>query len=310
MKVSYHIPLLLLFSGFILLGSYPSRYLLPNPSGADRDTIITTPNGMKLHVLAGTFAPYANHEVYIEVREFFETCELFGIDMHMLSLEGNYLVSDGMIFLAARKEGKTVEPKKSIEVWMPSQKIDTTMRVYTPQKTAENRTVWKKEPLPVDYHINRNRYYSFNIAHSGWYSMQKPVATDVAEMFIVNPKNKKEKKTKFLVKNKSYPHPMLRVIYADMNTYFELPEGKDGNFCLARYNTPENTILVSKVNTPENKTWYFAKRLSELEKKGGVYLINTEDYIVRKKNTGRQAPAGNAPTTDELLNSLCQRIFK
>lgn len=279
-------------------------------TGEDRDTVISTANGVKLHVSAGTFSPYSIHEIHVEVIEYLQVCELFGIDMHMLSKEGEYLMSDGIIFVSARKEGKTIEPKKPIDVWMPVRQLDTTMRIYSPEKSEDDRIVWKKLPNEVDYHIQRNRYYGFQIAQSGWYSIQKPVDKTVAEMFIASPKNQKDKKTRYVLKNKTYTHPMVRVIYADMNTYFELPEGEDGTFCLAKFNTPENTIIVSKVVTPENKTWYFAKRLSELEKKRGVYWINKEDYIVRKKNIGRSTRSGLAPSTDELLNSLCQRIFK
>ena len=310
MKFSTVLCLLFSLFGLALVGFSPSLFVLQDGRSADRDTTIISPNGILLHISAGTFAPYSNAEVFVEIREYLETCELFGIDMHMLSKEGEYLVSDGMIFLSARKEGKTVEPKKPIEIWMPSSRIDTTMRRYAPERSEDNRVIWRKLPISIEYHINRTRYYSYTINQSGWYSVQKPVAKEVAEMFVVNPKNKKDKKTKFLVKNKSYEHPMLRVIYLDMNTYFELPEGEDGTFCLAKYNTPENTILISKVITPENKTWYFAKRLSEFEKKRGVYLINKEDYIVRRKNTERPVRTGNAPPTDELLNSLCQRLFK
>jgi hypothetical protein len=196
---------------------------------------------------------------------------------------------------------------------MPTTKTDTTMRIYTTQKTEDGKILWKKVKADVDYHVNKIRYYSYVISEPGWYNIQKPVEKDVAGMFMVNAKEKKKPKDKYRIKNSSHAHPFLRVVYADVRTYYELPEGQDGSFCMAKYNTPQNTILISKVITPENKTWYFAKRLSELQYKRGYYIITPEDYIVRRPATPKGntlATASNALPMDDLLKVLCQKMFK
>lgn len=300
--------LVYLFSGF----QFTHEIIPQSLSPGDKDTTIIAANGTKLFISAGTFAPYNTKEVHVEIKEYLDRCDLFGLDIHMQSVDGEYLLSDGMMYIAARKEGKNVGFQKPIEVWMPTSKTDTTMRVYTTQKSADGKVLWKKVNSDVDYHVNKIRYYSYTVSEPGWYNVQKPVEKDVAELFMVAETDKSKLKNKYRIKNKSHAHPLLRVIYADVRTYYELPEGKDGSYCMAKYNTPQNTILISKVITPENKTWYFAKRLSELQYKKGYYVINPEDYIVRRPASakGNTQSASNVMPMDELLNVLCQKMFK
>lgn len=278
----------------------------------DKDTTIIAANGTRLFIPSGTFAPYSVKEVYVEVKEYLDRCDLFGMDLRMQSVDGEYLLSDGMLYITARKEGKNVAFQKPIEVWMPTSKTDTTMRVYTTQKMDDGKILWKKVNSSVDYHVNKIRYYSYVISEAGWYNVQKPVEKKEAIRFLVNPKEKRNPKDKYRIKNKSHAHPLLRVVYADVRTYYELPEGQDGSFCMAKYNTPQNTILISKVITPENKTWYFAKRLSEFQYKKGYYIITPEDYIVRRPATpkGNTLSSTNVLPMDDLLKMLCQKMFK
>lgn len=279
-------------------------------SPGDKDTIITAPNGTKIFITAGTFAPYSNTEVYVEVREYLDRCDLFSVDVPLISDKGEFLTSDGMVFIAARKEGKTVLPVKPFEVWIPSFNLDTTMRIYTSEKNENKQFVWKQLPFPIDYHINKRRYYSFSTQQLGWYNIQKPVTNEISKLFVSGKEPKKKSKDKYRLKNASHAHPLLRVVYVDVRSYYELPEGEDGTYSMAKYNTPQNTIVISKVITPERKTWYFAKRLSELEYKKGYYIINSEDYIVRRPLNNQGSLAFNAPPTDDLLSFLCQKIVK
>lgn len=316
MKRIYHN---LLTSTFTLaLAGVLSAYHFPNQqyvkgglpdvhsASGEKDTLIMGKNGTKVHIPSGTFAPHKIKDIQFEIKEYIDRCELFALNLEMTSDKGEYLVSEGVIYLSARKDGKNLVPQKNIEVWIPSVKIDTTMLLFTATQNFDGNLLWKRTNIPLEFHITRSRYYSFSTMQLGWFNVERPLENRFATLFQPKTIDKKTAKMRYNLKNNCYQHPMVRIIFADSHNYFELPEGPGGTFSMAKVDAPEKTIVVSRVLSDDGRIFYFAKRLSELEQKKGYYWINREDYIVRKpvdKNLTK------APFVDDLLKGLCERII-
>lgn len=272
------------------------------PNINEADSVITSRTGTTVKILAGTFAPFRIKDIQFEIMEFLKPCELFSLDIQMRTIDGDLLMSDGLIIVQASKSGKIIQPQKPIEIWVPSEKLDTTMRLYIGDRTLDNRTIWRRASERLAFHITDARYYSFQTSKLGWFCIQKPVDPSISA--IISAKEK-SKKNRFFVKNNSHLNPQVNVFYLDNHTYYELSANEEGIFSMPKFSDPKNIIIVSKVHAPNNKTWYFSKRLSELEVKGGSYMLNTEDYIVRRPNSPKNTSQGNELTMDEVLYKLC-----
>lgn len=274
-----------------------------SPTLNEADTVITFRTGTSLKIAAGTFAPLRIKDVQIDIMEFLKPCELFSLDVQMRTIDGNLLISDGLVIIQTSKNGKLIQPQKPLEIWIPSEKLDTTMRLYVGDRTLDNRTIWRRANERLSFHITDARYYSFETQKLGWFCIQKPIDESIS--LIISAKDNKTKKNRFFVKNNSHPNPQVSVFYLDNHTYYELSASEEGVFSMPKFSDPKNVIIVSKVHAPNNKTWYFSKRLSELEYKGGSYFLNTEDYIVRRPNSPKNTSQGDLLTMDEVLYKLC-----
>ena len=180
------------------------------------------------------------------------------------------------------------------------------MRLYVGDRTLDQRTIWRKAPERLEFHITEARYYSFKTSKLGWFCIQKPVDASISAILSASAKEKTNKKNRFILKNNSQPNPQVNVFYLDNHTYYELSANEEGVFSMPKFSDPKNVIIVSKVHAPNNKTWYFSKRLSELEQKGGSFLLNTEDYIVRRPTSLKNTSQGDMLTMDEVLFKLCE----
>lgn len=268
------------------------------PVYIESDSIITYRTGTKIKIPAGTFAPHYIKDIKFEIKEFLQPCELFALDIQMRTIEGDLLMSDGLITIQITKNGKTIKPLKPIEIWVPSEKLDTTMHLYIGEHTADKRIVWRKAAERLEFHITEARYYSFHTSQSAWFCIQKPIKPMMATKV-------KAKKNRFLLKNSSHPNPLVNVFYIDTHTYYELSPIEEGVYSIPKLSDPKNIMIISKVHAPNNKVWYFSKRLSELEHKKGYYRLNTEDYIVRRPDTPKNPLLDYEPTMDEVLYKLC-----
>jgi mono/diheme cytochrome c family protein len=131
----------------------PSQVFNINSSG---DTVIRTSHAAIISIKKGTFS---DETVQIEIKEAFTPEEILSAGITTMS-NGKPLRSGGMLYFNATKNGKTITPLKSINVFIPSKDPDQDMLLFKGEESKDGLMNWT-DPQPLDTSKPEDFYSSY-----------------------------------------------------------------------------------------------------------------------------------------------------
>ncbi|MCP4442880.1 MAG: OmpA family protein [Aureispira sp.] len=239
-----------------------------NSVSEDRPAVFYGTQGTIVNVPKDAFENTSTSELVVEIKEVFSIEQAIINDWMTIDENGNGLVTNGMFQISFKNaQGKPVEPKKDIEILIPTDNIDPEIRLYDPVK-QENRTAWKAlNQKPSSTRRGNQNYYRVSGRGDLFKNLDKP------DCLIVNSKRPLVVfKNRWKKTHKIYLSGKQRVV----NTQ---PVSR-GKFTSKR---KFYTNLPYCVSTPLDQIWVFS------QKKGQYYLANIpiETLKMRKRKNQR-----------------------
>jgi len=108
----------------------------------DRDTTIETKNGALLKIPKGSLSNENGNTVTLEIKEAYSVQQMIQAGL-LTESNGEPLSSGGMIYINA-KGGQNVKITQAIKVAVPTEYLDTSMRLYKGEKDANGNINWKE----------------------------------------------------------------------------------------------------------------------------------------------------------------------